>query len=124
VPDPPAGLDQICPADGTAAVRAALSPAYRAAYDSLVELVDAALAAYAHLMEAAMTAQASDRQPAALHLLPGTVKLIVAAGPGESYEAWRHVAVGVWIARDGEETGDVTAETMTAGELRALLAAR
>ena len=65
---------------------------------------------------------ATRRRLAPLESLPAETRLTVAAGPGREPEAWRMTAVGVWIARAGEPTVDLTAEGKTAGQLRADLA--
>jgi hypothetical protein len=49
--------------------------------------------------------------------------MTVASGPGLVPEAWRHVALGVWIAPPGSLTEDLHAEQMTVGQIRAQLRA-
>jgi hypothetical protein len=105
-----------------AALAAAMEQASREDWDQMAHA--AACGADLDEMEAIRAAQ--ERRPDPLHEIPGPVPLLVAAGPGRDYEAWRHVALGVWIAHLSEtyRTADLTAETMTAAQLRALLAGR
>lgn len=64
------------------------------------------------------------RCPLPLARLASDTPLTMAAGPGEAYWAWRHVALGMWIGQPGEATQDMAAEPATAGQVRQLLAAR
>ena len=53
------------------------------------------------------------------------VKLAVAAVPGEIPEEWTYAAPGAWFAwPEAAAVAQWHAEVMTAGQLRALLAAR
>jgi hypothetical protein len=67
------------------------------------------------------------RRPGPLDSLPGDTVVLMAPVPGPAYYAWRHVALGVWIAPAGERTADVAdddearAEHITVAELRQLL---
>ena len=70
------------------------------------------------------------RQPGELDTLDNAEPLLMAALPGPEYYAWRHVALGVWVARPGAATADVppsdpaAAVPTTAGEVRGLLHAK
>jgi hypothetical protein len=46
-------------------------------------------------------------QPGELETLDEAEPLLMAATPGPEYYAWRHVALGVWIASPGAVTADV-----------------
>lgn len=63
------------------------------------------------------------KPPPPLAGLDDSTLLAVAAVPGKVLEEWRHADFGVWIAWP-HAAGAVHAEEMTAGQLRALLAAR
>ncbi|HET9968761.1 MAG TPA: hypothetical protein VFQ68_11030 [Streptosporangiaceae bacterium] len=63
------------------------------------------------------------KPPPPLDGLGDAAMVAVAAVPGKVLEEWRHVALGAWIARP-DAAADGCAEVMTAGQLRALLAAR
>jgi hypothetical protein len=61
--------------------------------------------------------------PPPLADLPADTMLAVAAVPGKVLEEWRHADFGVWIAWP-HAVDAIHAEEMTAGQLRAILAAR
>ncbi|HET9966865.1 MAG TPA: hypothetical protein VFQ68_01440 [Streptosporangiaceae bacterium] len=63
------------------------------------------------------------KPPPPLDGLGDAAMVAVAPVPGKALEEWRHVALGAWIARP-DAAADGCAEVMTAGQLRALLAAR
>lgn len=63
------------------------------------------------------------KPPPPLDDLDDGAMVAVAPVPGKTLEEWRHVALGAWIARP-DAAGADEAEVMTAGQLRALLAAR
>lgn len=61
--------------------------------------------------------------PGVLAWLPADTMLAAASVPGKVLEEWRHADFGVWIAWP-HAVDAVHAEEMTAGQLRAILAAR
>jgi hypothetical protein len=67
------------------------------------------------------------RQPGPLDTLAPDTPLLIAAGPGPAYFAWRHVAPGVWIAAETEPAAPVKdgdpsqARLTTAAAVRKLL---
>ena len=61
--------------------------------------------------------------PPPLDQLDDATMLAVAAVPGKILEEWLHAALGTWIAWP-HAADAIHAEEMTAGQLRAILAAR
>lgn len=73
--------------------------------------------------EAAMELAREVAAPPPLDEVGDSTMLAVAAVPGKVLEEWRHADFGVWIAWP-HAVDAVHAEEMTAGQLRAILAAR